>query len=258
MVEGNILFANVVHKRLSPRENSFAYRVYYVSLPITADNAHHRLEGLRVNRKGLVSFFDRDHGARDGTSLFQWITGHLTDLGVLGVTHIQLIAMPRILGYVFNPVSFWVCYGDNDTVQAVLCEVSNTFGETHSYLCAHANHHPITPTETIEAAKVFHVSPFLEVKGHYRFRFRVDAQKCVIHIDYDDGTDKVLATAINGHFVPLNAQASRAAFWQHPLVTVKTIMLIHYQAVKLFVKRVGFFHKPEQRDEQITRSISKK
>lgn len=233
-----IFTAKVMHKRLFPRVNQFTYSIYYVALPLPAD----------ALPSSLLSFHNKDHGARDGSDLTVWANTILKPYGLdAQVERITLIAMPRVLGYVFNPVSFFMCTDKENQLRAVICEVHNTFGEQHSYLCARADHGVISPDDWLEAEKLFHVSPFLHRSGHYKFRFAASSNTLGIWIDYFDAEkNKQLLTSLVGTFSPLNAGSLRRIFWSHPLVTIKTIALIHWQALKLTIKGIRYISKPLQ------------
>lgn len=236
--------ASVVHKRLFPRENAFHYGVYYLALPLPAEPVPGR----------LASFHLRDVGKRDGSDPTPWVRNILSDYDLDSKTkRIILVTMPRVLGYVFNPVSFYLCLDNVNALIAVLCEVHNTFGEQHNYLCANADHAPITADQWLEAEKVFHVSPFLDRCGNYKFRFDFTEKKLGIWIDYYDAAQqKQLITSLTGSFEPLTIQALRRAFWRHPLVAAKAIALIHWQALKLAMKSIRVVPKPAQLPERIT------
>ena len=171
-MSAELLTGHVMHRRLRPVAHHFAYRVFFLRLPLT------RLEdaGIAVNRPGLCSFHYRDHGARDGSHPLAWIRQLLAREGIEADGEVWLHCFPRVLGYVFNPVSFWFCEDRNGRLQAVLAEVNNTFGEHHSYLLAHPDRRPIETGDALSARKAFHVSPFCEVEGGYAFQFRVGAQ----------------------------------------------------------------------------------
>jgi DUF1365 family protein len=247
-----IYIAKVMHKRLFPKVNQFTYGVYYVVLPLPATPLPGR----------LLSFHNKDHGARDGGDVGAWARTLLKTYGLDAlVENITLIAMPRVLGYAFNPVSFFMCLDKEKQLRAVICEVHNTFGEQHSYLCARTDHDPISPDEWLEADKLFHVSPFLPRNGHYKFRFVLAGEQLGIWIDYYDvESNKQLLTALTGKFTPLNAASLRRVFWSHPLVTLKVIALIHWQALKLTSKFVRYIVKPLQLSEKIstTRNLTKR
>jgi DUF1365 family protein len=246
VIEPQIFHAKVMHKRLFPKVNSFVYRIYYLMLPL--NNIQN--SGLAVNRFAPISFHQQDHGAKQkNKDLSLWINDILKEYGLKDVTnHVILVAMPRILGYVFNPVSFWLCLCTDNKIRAVLCEVNNTFGETHSYLCARPDHAPIDHKEWLESQKLFHVSPFLEREGHYKFRFQLEDNTLGIWIDfYDAENRKKLITSLVGNLKPMNARSLRMAFWAYPLVTFKSITLIHWHAMKLIAKDIRHIKKPEQK-----------
>lgn len=246
-----IFTARVMHKRLFPKINQFTYGVYYLALPLPATKLPSR----------LLSFHEKDHGARDGSDIKAWASKILADYGLdEKIIQITLITMPRVLGYVFNPVSFFLCFDGDKKIRAVICEVHNTFGEQHSYLCARADHSPISPDEWLGAEKLFHVSPFLPREGSYKFRFALAGDNLGIWIDYyDKAENKQLITALTGKLTTLDSDSLRRAFWQHPLVTLKVIALIHWQAAKLICKGIKHIVKPPQVDETVsnTRDLTK-
>lgn len=233
-----------MHQRLMPKQNGFSYGVYYIAMPIDAyENGDYR-DILPTHYLARHSFHAKDHGYRDNRKLRQWAEDALTQYDIASPKNIILIAMPRIFGYVFNPVSFWLCYGDHDDLTAVICEVNNTFGETHSYVCAAPNATPISKDSYYHADKVFHVSPFLQRIGEYKFQFDINNDECHITIDYHDGNHDMLLTSLRGVFSDLSQKSLNKAFWQHPFVTIKTIMLIHYQALRIITKGIGYIKKP--------------
>ncbi len=245
-----IITGEVMHARLKPKTNKFKYKTYYLSINLTqADDLP-----LKRNRFGLLSFYDKDHGDGGKTPLINWCRTILQQHG-LGYLNgdIQLITMPRVLGYVFNPVSFWLCHDDNGRCRAILCEVNNTFGERHVYLCAHHDHRPITRSEQLQAEKVFHVSPMLDRQGYYRFKFDVDVGRFAVWIDhYNQDNEKLLATWLIGEPEAMTQSRLNAVFFRYPLITIKAIVLIHWQAIKLLCKGFKYFSKPPQKDSHIT------
>ena len=246
MIAPQIYTARVMHKRLFPKENSFHYGVYYLVLPLPA---------APING-WLASFHAKDVGKRDGSDPEAWARSILSDYGLSEKTNkIILVTMPRVLGYVFNPVSFYLCIGEAGTLSVALCEVHNTFGEQHTYVCANADHAPINPDQWLEAEKVFHVSPFLERNGQYKFRFDINASKLGIWIDYYDiQQQKQLITSLVGGLEPLTPRNLKRAFWRHPMVTLKAIVLIHFQALKLVMKGMRYITKPMQFHQRVTAS----
>lgn len=245
-VKAQIYTAKVMHKRLFPKINAFTYGVYYLAFPLPHKNI-----------KGMFTRFDpHDIGFRDGRDPFDFARSIITNYGLANsVKDIMLITMPKILGYVFNPVSFYFCLDQDKNIKAVICEVHNTFKEQHIYLCAHEDHQTIKQNDWLEAEKIFHVSPFLERNGKYRFRFSVHENKLNIFINYVDQDGQIqLITSMVGSLVPLTAKSLRSAFFKHPFVTLKTILLIHFQAFKLMGKKIKYKNKPQQNQMRISAS----
>lgn len=254
-----ILFGDVMHKRIFPTVNAFRYGIYYLVLPLSKLTTDIENKYFKLNRFGLLSFYNRDHGYRNNDNPETWARDILNEHGVTKADgEIILITMPRVLGYVFNPVSFWYCFDTEKILRAVICEVNNTFGETHSYICTHEDQREITQDDILTGKKVFHVSPFLERAGSYKFRFSLQEDKMGSWIDfYDAESRKKLLTSLSGHFTDLSKMAVLKAFWCYPLVTLKAILLIHWQAVKLFVKKAEYVPKPLQFKDKITKTTSK-
>jgi DUF1365 family protein len=219
-----------------------------MALPLSRIDTKLENSWLRYNRFGLFSFYDRDHGFRDGSSLEKWARTLLRKEQVSAEGEIILITMPRVLGYVFNPVSFYFCHDTAGRIKAVICEVNNTFGETHSYLCLpEPGKEEIEPEDLLTGEKLFHVSPFLERQGEYRFRFRLNEKNAGIWIDHIDKEGKpLLLTAVTGQLTPLNTASLRRAFFSYPLLTFRAIFLIHWHAIKLFLKGTRYISKPLQ------------
>ena len=254
MSSAKIVFGSVMHRRLRPVGHRFVYPVFSLLLPLD------RLEQAEapffsVNRSNLFSFRHADHGARDGSHPLPWIRALLAREGVPADGEIWLQCFPRMLGYVFNPVSFWYCHDRSGALVAVLAEVNNTFGERHNYLVAHADGRPIHDGETLEARKVFHVSPFMAVAGHYRFRFRarLDDARRLARVDLANAAGDLLHTSISGRAAPLTAARLARAFFGYPWMTLGVMARIHWQALRLWLKRVPFFRKPEPPLEETTR-----
>jgi DUF1365 family protein len=248
-----LFFGTVMHARVRPRRNSFVYRVFFLRVAL------HRLESLRglllsLDRWNLFSFNRRDHGPRDGSDLLCWIRALLAQEGIESADgDIWLQAFPRVLGYVFNPISFWFCHDRAGVLRAVLCQVSNTFGEHHNYLIAHADQSPIESGDWLSARKVFHVSPFFEVAGRYRFQFSLEDAVCVMRIDYEDANGHLLATALRGQVRPLTTRNLAIAFLLYPWMTLGVILRIHWQALRLWVKGVPVVSKPSAPVQETTR-----
>lgn len=233
-----LFIGHVMHRRLRPRLNAFVYPVFYVQLPL-ADLEAARRPLFSVDRFNLLSFHRRDHGPRDGSPLLPWIRECLRENGLADDGEVVLQCFPRVLGYVFNPVSFWFCHDRGGQLIAVLAEVSNTFGGRHSYLL-HDGGRPLADGAELRAGKDFHVSPFCDVEGAYRFRFHLQRNCPVVRIDYDDAAGEVLLTSISGRPQAWSSGALLAAFARMPLLTAGVIWRIHWQALKLWLKGVPF------------------
>jgi uncharacterized protein len=240
-------FGRVRHTRLRPARNAFVYPTYFLMLPMRS-MATNGEGDLARNRRAAISFHDADHGDGRSDSL-DWLDEVLRIEGIVDADgEAWLHCYPRVLGYSFKPVSFWYCHRADGPLRAVVVEVNNTFGERHVYLLDHAKF-GIEQTAT----KMFHVSPFCNIEGQYRFRFMTTAdqhhvqrtvQRTVARIDYDDNAGALLQTSVSGDLQPLNAQAVRKALFTFGAMTLGVMARIHWQAVKLFFKRVPFFSKP--------------
>lgn len=246
--------AVVVHRRLRPRINAFRYRVPYLCLDLDSlPSGSGRY--LKIDRPGLVAFHRRDHGPRDGSDLRGWVSRLLSTYGLDDRCDgkITLMTLPRVAGFVFNPVSFWFCRDRAGTLQAVLCEVNNTFGESHCYLIHHDENRPLAPEDWLEGRKAFHVSPFLPVAGKYRFRFRMDERAAHVDVHYHDQEGLMLVTSVGGLQQPLDDRRVWRHFIANPLVTLAVVARIHWQALRLWRKRTRFFKKPGPPAELVTR-----
>ena len=247
-----LINCEVIHQRLSPRKNAFKYDVYYLGIPLSQIENKSISKTLNFNRFGLHSFYEKDHGCRNGSSLKAWLYDIFDVYKIEKPKEVFLISMPRILGYVFNPVSFWFCWNSKDELYAVVSEVNNTFGETHSYL-THLDDKD--KNGDYVAKKVFHVSPFLEREGYYDFQFSLSDDSIKIHINlFDSNKEKILLTSLSGKFDDLNPMSLKRAFFRVPFATMKSIFLIHFQAVKLLLKKIKFISKPKQLDDRFTKN----
>jgi len=233
-----LVLGQVMHRRLRPAGNHFVYPVFYVQLPLRR-LAEAQCALFSLDRWNLLSFHRRDHGPRDGSPLLPWIESILRRHGLPADGEILLQAFPRVLGYVFNPVSFWFCHDRSGNLIAVLAEVNNTFGGTHSYLL-HAGGQVLHDNSRLQATKLFHVSPFCTVEGRYRFRFRQSSALRHARIDYDDPQGPLLLTSISGRPRGWGNRPLLGAFLRMPLLTSGVITRIHWQALKLWIKQVPF------------------
>ncbi len=251
-LEPALCLGAVMHARSLPAANRFVYPLFYLRLPLS------RLESLSsamlgIDRPGLMRVDYRDHAARDGSHPLPWIRALLAREGVEAEGEVVLQTMPRVLGYLFNPVSFWFCHDRGGALRAVVCEVNNTFGEHHNYLVARADGKPIANGDVLHTRKVFHVSPFLPVRGEYRFRFHRQGDINAVAIDYWDAGVKTLTTRVSGRAHPLDRGHLTRALARFPLLTVGVVARIHWQALRLWLKRVTFYRKPSPPIEELTR-----
>jgi uncharacterized protein len=248
----------VRHTRLKPVARAFQYPTWFVLLPLRSLRAQPDA-ALARNRRALVSFHDRDHG--DGSAdCLAWIEQLLAREGIADADgEIWLHTMPRVLGYVFKPVSFWYAHRADGTLAAIVAEVNNTFGERHCYLLAGPQ---LAFGRELSARKVFHVSPFCRTEGSYVFRFmRTDlaeaaqgSGRTVARIDhFDPEGATLLQTSVSGQVAPLTRASLRGALLRMPLVTLGVIARIHWQALGLWLSRVPFVRKPAPPQAFITR-----
>ncbi|HSO08195.1 MAG TPA: DUF1365 domain-containing protein [Pelomicrobium sp.] len=251
-VRARVCFGEVGHARRRPFAHRFRYPVFFLGFdPESAQALRHPLFG--VNRRGLLSYHDADHGRRDGTPAAAWAREVLARHGLAQADgELWLQTFPRVLGYVFNPVSFWYCHDRDGRLRAVLAEVNNTFGESHTYLVAHADRRPIRPGDTLGAGKVFHVSPFFDVDGHYRFRFLRRNGRIVVRIDYADADGPLLDTWVSGREQPFSTGTLARALVRYPWMTATVIARIHWQALRLWLRGARFFRKPHPPVEEVT------
>jgi DUF1365 family protein len=252
-------FGQVRHTRLRPHHHAFVYDTYFVLLPMRRLHQPGVLGGLALNQRGAISFHDRDHGDGRGPQqggALAWMDELLAREGIADADgEVWLHTYPRVWGYTFKPVSFWYCHRADGSLRAIVVEVNNTFGERHCYLLDQ----PGYGVELL-ADKCFHVSPFCQVQGRYRFRFLRTQQgdqgeqaRTVVRVDHDDADGPLLQTSVSGTLEPISPQALHRALWHYPAMTAMVMARIHWQALRLWLKRVRFYRQPAAPDRFVTR-----
>ncbi len=238
------------HTRRGEIRHRFHYGVDYVLIDPDAQVTRPRL--FSRNRFNLASVHDRDHGGpiRAGRGVV-WAREVLAAHGLADRDlELRLLTQPRFLGYVFNPVSFWLAM-ENGALIAVIAEVSTPFGDRHSYLCHDPNFAPITQDSRITAPKSLHVSPFQEVKGSYEFSFDIRSDQIAIRILHRNGNEGVVAT-LSGARLPLTNAGLLRASLRRPLGALRTIILIYWQALRLKLKGARYRARPTPPNSEVS------
>ncbi|WP_371039252.1 DUF1365 domain-containing protein [Rhodosalinus sp. FB01] len=239
------------HGRKGEVRNAFRYGVDYLLLDAEAEVAAPRL--FSRNARNLVSLWDVDHGGARGAGRgAAWVRDVLAAHGLDLPGPVLLLAQPRILGHVFNPVSFWLCHDAEARLCAVIAEVNNTFGDRHSYLVHHDDLRPIAAEDRLTSRKIFHVSPFQPVEGDYTFRFDITRERVGVWIDYLREDGGLLAT-LTGPRRPLTTRRLLGTGLRRPFGSRRVLALIHWQALKLWWKGARFHSRPEPPEAEITR-----
>lgn len=251
-----IYLGQVMHKRLGAIQYQFRYGV--MSLRIDVDTIAEEARSLRwlsLDRFNLYSLHKRDFGARDGRPWRAWADGLLADYGLPErARRIELVCFPRFLGIVFNPLAMWYAYDGDDRLVGIIGEVSNTFGQWHHYVLTDGGR-ALDDGIHAEAEKVFHVSPFIGMDCHYAFRFSRPGERYRIAIQQSEhGQPRLVATQV-GQAVALNDRTLLRAAARHPFNTLKVLAMIHWWALRIWLKG-GRFHPTPQALEGVHYSHS--
>lgn len=239
------------HGRRGATKNAFRYSIDYVLVDAEAQVAGPPL--FSRNARNLTALNDADHGGapHQGRGAV-WVREVLAANAIDMKGRIDLLAQPRVLGHVFNPVSFWLCHDVDGVLRVVIAEVTNTFGDRHSYFCHHDDLREITKAETITARKLMHVSPFQPVEGAYTFRFDITPDQIGIWIDYSRGNGGVIAT-LTGQRKPLTNGGILRAVLRRPFGSRRVLALIHWQALILWWKGATFRSRPEAPETEVSK-----
>jgi DUF1365 family protein len=242
----------VAHERTRPARNAFRYPAYYLALDLgELDELDANLRRFSHNRANLVSFWDRDHGPRDGSALRPWIDALAARAGI-GLTggRVTLLTFPRVLGARFYPVSFWYCYAADETPLAVLAEVHNTYGDRHNYLL-HSGGEPFDWDSRPRMDKAFFVSPFVQREDvTYEFAFTEPGDRLSVTMrDLVEG-EIMLTTRLTLEARELTGATLTRAVLRHGPISVVALIRIHWQALKLLLKRVPLYPHTPPPDEE--------
>ena len=237
----SIYNGTVIHKRFKPKVHFFKYKVFSLLIDLSElDVLDKKISFFSYNSFNLISFFDKDHGDRNGTSLVDWVKKNLKENKITYENiKIKLLCYPRIFGYVFNPLSVFFVYDNNDNLISILYEVKNTFGEQHTYIFKVENDNLLQHN----CEKKFHVSPFIEMNCNYFFRILKPSEKISVIIDQYQSNEKILYASQDGKRTDFTSSELIKSYLKHPLMTFKIISAIHFEAFKLWAKGIKFIKK---------------
>jgi DUF1365 family protein len=248
-----LYFGDVMHARLKPVCHRFSYRVMSLLIDLDRlDEAGRQSSLFGVNRAALYSFRESDHGDRDGSSLRAYAQRCADGLGVdLSEGRVLLLCYPRLLGYTFNPLSIYFCYGSDGTLALLIYEVRNTFGDIHAYAL------PVRPTDISAAGirqqqrKDFYVSPFIDMAMHYHFRISEPRDTVKVRILETDERGPLLAATFGGRRRALTTSNLLWSFASLPLVTFKILAAIHWEALRLWAKGARIVPRTKAADPRL-------
>ncbi|MDC0436118.1 DUF1365 domain-containing protein [Candidatus Pelagibacter sp.] len=252
MIKNSFIYTGtVVHKRFKPKIHTFNYKVFSLLLDLSElDLLNKNLKLFSYNKFNIISFYNKDHGPRDGSSLKNWVISNLKKKNIVtSDIQIKLLCYPRIFGYVFNPLSVFYIYDKNSDLIAILYEVKNTFGEQHTYIFETKKNQNLIQHV---CKKKFYVSPFIEMNCIYFFRLLKPHNKISVIIDQHDKEGKILYASQDGIKSELNNKTLIKSYLKHPLMTFKIILAIHFEAFKLWTKGIKFIKKKIKIKNNIT------
>ena len=245
-----IYTGKVIHKRFKPKEHYFKYNVFSLLIDLNElEEINKYIKFFSYNKFNIISFYDKDHGDRDGSSIKLWVKKNLRNIGILTEDiSIKLLCYPRIFGYVFNPLSTYFIYNKHSELISIFYEVKNTFGEQHTYIFkAHDE-----KTVQNKCKKKFYVSPFIEMDCEYHFKTLNPREQLSVVINQNDKDGKLLFASQDGISKDFNNKNLILSYLTHPLMTFKIIGAIHYEAFKLWAKRIKLIAKKIKLKNNIT------
>ena len=252
MIKNSYIYTGtVIHKRFKPKVHSFNYSVFSLLIDLSElDLMNNNLGIFSYNKFNIVSFYSKDHGPRDGSSLRKWVIENLqkNNIETEGI-QIKLLCYPRIFGYVFNPLSVFYIYNKNSELISILYEVKNTFGEQHTYIFKTKKNENLIQHI---CKKKFHVSPFIKMDCIYFFRLLKPGNRVSVIIDLQDQEGKILYASQDGEKSELNNKNLIRSYIKHPLMSFKIIVAIHFEAFKLWSKGIKFIKKKIKIKNNIT------
>ena len=242
MINSSIYNGQVIHKRFKPKVHSFRYDVFSLLIDLSElETLDKQVNFFSYNKFNWISFYDKDHGDRDGSSLINWVQKNLRKNNIITENiKIKILCYPRIFGFVFNPLSVFYVYNSNENLISILYEVKNTFGEQHTYIFRIEKDANLIQNN---CSKKFHVSPFIEMNCNYFFRLLKPGNKISIIIDQYDNEGKVLYASQDGARTDFNTKYLIKSYLKHPIMTFKIIIAIHYEAFRLWTKGIKFIKK---------------
>jgi DUF1365 family protein len=236
----------VMHARMKPVSHRFTYRVFSLLIDVDRLSEASRMSPFfSVARWNLLSFSPKDHGPRDGSSLRAHIDALLAKAGLADQGgRVLLLCYPRVLGFVFNPLSIYYCYDAQERLSALVYEVRNTFGQSHSYVAPISGGEVAASGVRQERDKLFYVSPFLDMTMRYHFRLQPPGDELRVRILETDAEGPILAATFSGTRADLRTGALLKAFFAMPLLSFKIVGAIHYEALRLWLKGLRLTPRP--------------
>ena len=245
-----IYTGKVIHKRFKPKEHYFKYNVFSLLIDLNElEEINKYIKFFSYNKFNIISFYDKDHGDRDGSSIKLWVKKNLKNIGIMTEDiSIKLLCYPRIFGYVFNPLSTYFIYNKHSELISIFYEVKNTFGEQHTYIFKAQDEKTIQN----KCKKKFYVSPFIEMDCEYHFKTLNPREQLSVVINQNDKDGKLLFASQDGISKDFNNKNLIFSYLTHPLMTFKIIGAIHYEAFKLWAKRIKLIAKKIKLKNNIT------